>query len=80
MIGALAAFGVDFKLAVLAVLSYRAISFWLPTPLGVVTYLQLRRTVSRWRDEQSQHAAATGHGEPAASTGPAGATGALQGS
>ena len=31
MIGAFAAFGVDFNLAVLAVLSYRAISFWLPT-------------------------------------------------
>ena len=34
MIGAFVAFGVDFNLAVLAVLSYRAISFWLPTPLG----------------------------------------------
>ena len=31
MIGAFAAFGVSFDLAVLAVLSYRAISFWLPT-------------------------------------------------
>jgi uncharacterized membrane protein YbhN (UPF0104 family) len=52
MIGALAAFGVDFNLSVLAVLSYRAISFWLPTLPGVVAYFQLRRTVSRWRDEQ----------------------------
>ena len=34
MIGAFAAFGVDFNLAVLAVLSYRAISFWLPTLPG----------------------------------------------
>ena len=57
MIGAFVAFGVDFKLAVLAVLSYRAISFWLPTPLGAVAYLQLRRTVARWRDEQSARAA-----------------------
>jgi uncharacterized membrane protein YbhN (UPF0104 family) len=80
MIGALAAFGVDFKLAVLAVLSYRAISFWLPTPLGAVAYLQLRRTVSRWRDEQSARAASPAHGEPAGATGPAAATGALQGS
>ena len=34
MIGAFAAFGVSFDLAVLAVLSYRAISFWLPTIPG----------------------------------------------
>ena len=80
MIGALAAFGVDFKLAVLAVLSYRAISFWLPTPLGAVAYLQLRRTVARWRDEQSASAAPHGQDGPAAAAGPAGATGALQGS
>jgi uncharacterized membrane protein YbhN (UPF0104 family) len=53
MIGAFAAFGVDFNLAVLAVLSYRAISFWLPTVPGAVAYFQLRRTVARWREEQS---------------------------
>jgi uncharacterized membrane protein YbhN (UPF0104 family) len=53
MIGAFAAFGVDFNLAVVAVLSYRAISFWLPTPPGVIAYFQLRRTVARWRDEQN---------------------------
>jgi uncharacterized membrane protein YbhN (UPF0104 family) len=52
MIGAFAAFGVDFNLAVLAVLSYRAISFWLPTIPGAVAYFQLRRTVARWREEQ----------------------------
>jgi putative heme transporter len=53
MIGALAAFGVDFNLAVLAVLAYRAISFWLPTLPGVVAYFQLRRTVARWKGEQA---------------------------
>lgn len=53
MIGALAAFGVDFNLAVLAVLSYRAISFWLPTVPGAIAYFQLRRTVARWRVEQA---------------------------
>ena len=53
MIGAFAAFGVDFDLAVLAVLSYRAISFWLPTLPGAVAYFQLRRTVARWREEQA---------------------------
>ena len=58
MIGALAAFGVDFNLSVLAVLSYRAISFWLPTLPGVVAYFQLRRTVARWRSEQRAPSAA----------------------
>jgi hypothetical protein len=37
---------------VLAVLSYRGISFWLPTLPGAVAYVQLRRTVARWRGEQ----------------------------
>jgi len=52
MIGAFAAFGVNLDLAVLAVLSYRGISFWLPTVPGAVAYFQLRRTVARWREEQ----------------------------
>lgn len=55
MIGALVAFGVDFNLAYVSVLSYRAISFWLPTIPGTVAYFQLRRTVARWREEQSAH-------------------------
>jgi uncharacterized protein (TIRG00374 family) len=52
MIGALAAFGVDFELAVVAVLVYRGFTFWLPTVPGVIAYLQLRRTVERWRTER----------------------------
>jgi uncharacterized membrane protein YbhN (UPF0104 family) len=56
MIGAFAAFGVDFNLALLAVLSYRAISFWLPTVPGAIAYFQLRRTVARWREAQSRPA------------------------
>jgi uncharacterized membrane protein YbhN (UPF0104 family) len=66
MIGAFVAFGVDFNLTVLAVLSYRAISFWLPTLPGAVAYFQLRRTVARWRDQQ--RAAARGPGGPSLST------------
>jgi uncharacterized membrane protein YbhN (UPF0104 family) len=54
MIGAFAAFGVDFNLALLAVLSYRAISFWLPTVPGAIAYFQLRRTVARWREAQNR--------------------------
>jgi uncharacterized membrane protein YbhN (UPF0104 family) len=80
MIGAFVAFGVDFNLSVLAVLSYRAISFWMPTPLGAVAYLQLRRTVARWRDEQSALHGALPAGGSVEAKGAGGATGALQGS
>ena len=62
MIGAFAAFGVEFNLAVLAVLSYRAISFWLPTLPGTVAYFQLRHTVARWREEQSERPAPSAQG------------------
>jgi uncharacterized protein (TIRG00374 family) len=48
MIGALIAFGVDAGLAIVAVLSYRAFAFWLPTIPGVIAYLGLRRTVKEW--------------------------------
>jgi putative heme transporter len=48
MIGAFAAFGVEPGLAIVAVLAYRAFSFWLPTVPGLIAYLQLRRTVQRW--------------------------------
>jgi uncharacterized membrane protein YbhN (UPF0104 family) len=72
MIGAFVAFGVDFNLSVLAVLSYRAISFWLPTIPGAIAYLQLRRTVARWRQsELARTSPAAGKTAPA---------GALQGS
>ena len=57
MIGAFAAFGVDAGLAVVAVLTYRGFTFWLPTLPGVVAYLQLRRTVERWRVERRASAA-----------------------
>lgn len=55
MIGAFAAFGVSSGLAVVAVLVYRAFTFWLPLVPGVIAYFRLRRTVDGWRDE---HAAA----------------------
>jgi len=43
MIGAFVAFGVEGSLAVVAVLIYRAVAYWLPVAPGVVSYLQLRR-------------------------------------
>jgi uncharacterized membrane protein YbhN (UPF0104 family) len=69
MIGVFAAFDVSLHLAVVSVLAYRAISFWLPTLPGGVAYFQLRRTVARWREEQDESswgsAAAAGSGRAA---------------
>jgi len=73
MIGAFAAFGVDFNLSVLAVLSYRGISFWLPTVPGAIAYFQLRRTVARWRLEEGRQGAGELH---PGTVGTAGAVGA----
>ncbi|HEY3726456.1 MAG TPA: lysylphosphatidylglycerol synthase transmembrane domain-containing protein [Solirubrobacteraceae bacterium] len=53
MIGAFSAFGVPVQLAVVSVLAYRGFAFWLPTLPGGVAYLQLRRTVARWRTERA---------------------------
>ncbi len=52
MIGAFAAFDVDFGYATVAVLTYRAFAFWLPTVPGAIAYLQLRRTVAGWAEER----------------------------
>jgi uncharacterized protein (TIRG00374 family) len=49
MIGALAAFGVPGGRAVVGVLAYRAISFWLPTLPGIAGYVALRTRVRSWR-------------------------------
>jgi uncharacterized protein (TIRG00374 family) len=51
MIGAFSAFGVPVQVAVVSVLAYRVFAFWLPTLPGAFAYLQLRRTVQRWRAE-----------------------------
>ena len=51
MIGAFLAFGEPSATVVVSVLAYRVIAFWLPIPPGIVAYLQLRRTVSRWQAE-----------------------------
>jgi uncharacterized protein (TIRG00374 family) len=49
MIGAFVAFGAPADTALIAVLAYRAISFWLPTLPGIAGYLVLRSTVRKWR-------------------------------
>jgi uncharacterized membrane protein YbhN (UPF0104 family) len=56
MIGAFAVFGVNIDLAVLAVLTYRGISFWLPTVPGAIAYFQLLHTVNRWGDRDAADA------------------------
>jgi uncharacterized membrane protein YbhN (UPF0104 family) len=53
MIGAFSAFGVPVDISIVSVLSYRALAFWLPTLPGAVAYLQLRRTVHRWRSHEA---------------------------
>jgi uncharacterized protein (TIRG00374 family) len=53
MIAALAGFEVDAGQAVVAVLMFRAVTFWLPMIPGVIAYFQLRRTVEHWRQERA---------------------------
>ena len=52
MIGAFAAFGVDAGLAVVAVLVFRAFTFWLPLLPGVIAFFRLRAQVEEWRRER----------------------------
>jgi uncharacterized membrane protein YbhN (UPF0104 family) len=54
MVAALAAFGADPSLAVLAVLAYRFFAFWLPIAPGAVAWVSLRRTVARWEGRVPQ--------------------------
>jgi uncharacterized membrane protein YbhN (UPF0104 family) len=56
LIGAFAAFGVPGGRAVVGVLTYRAISFWLPTIPGIAGYLKLRTMVKGWRAADGEHA------------------------
>ena len=58
MIGAFLAFGLPSSTVIVSVLVYRVLAFWLPLPPGIVAYIQLRRTVGRWRAEESAAAPA----------------------
>jgi uncharacterized protein (TIRG00374 family) len=53
MVGAYTAFGTSFELALVAVLVFRAFTFWLPLLPGVVAFFRLRRTVEDWKHEQT---------------------------
>ncbi len=50
MIGAYAAFGIDWGLATAAVLAYRLFAFLMPTIPGVIAFIRLRGTVSSWQE------------------------------
>ncbi|MBO0768408.1 MAG: flippase-like domain-containing protein [Solirubrobacterales bacterium] len=53
LIGCFSAFDVNVQSAIVAVLAYRAFSFWAPIVPGLVAYLQLRGTVNRWDAQES---------------------------
>jgi uncharacterized protein (TIRG00374 family) len=54
LLGAFALFGVHGSPVFAAILLYRILAFWLPIPPGIVSFLQLRKTVQRWEGERSQ--------------------------
>ena len=51
LIGAFVLFGIDADDVLPAILVFRVIGFWLPIPVGVVAYLQLRKTIRGWEAE-----------------------------
>jgi uncharacterized protein (TIRG00374 family) len=51
MIGAFVLFGLPEEAVFPAILVYRLIAFWLPIPLGVVAFFQLRSRVQSWEEE-----------------------------
>jgi uncharacterized membrane protein YbhN (UPF0104 family) len=51
MIAAFVLFDIPTATVFAAVLTYRVIAFWLPIPLGIVAYIQLRSTVAHWEEE-----------------------------
>jgi uncharacterized membrane protein YbhN (UPF0104 family) len=53
--GVLLAFGLDADVAIVSVLSYRAVAIWLPAPIGLAALSSLRGTLERWAAEASSH-------------------------
>jgi uncharacterized protein (TIRG00374 family) len=53
LIGAFVLFGIPAETVFPAILIFRLVAFWLPIPLGVWAYVQLRHTVQRWSEEDS---------------------------
>lgn len=59
--GVLIAFGVPAGLALPAVLAYRTVSVWLPTPPAIAAIPGLRATIGRWAREDAAAAADAPH-------------------
>ena len=51
LIGAFVLFGIDENTVFPAILMFRLVGFWLPIPVGVAAWLQLRKTVRGWESE-----------------------------
>jgi len=54
MIGAFLLFGIPSDTVFPAVLAFRIVGFWLPIVPGVIAYVQLRRQVNGWQDEDDR--------------------------
>src|SRR4051812_12076977 len=55
IVGVLLAFGVAPDLALVSVLSYRALAIWIPAPVGLLALTSLRRTLARWAREDAPY-------------------------
>lgn len=51
MIGAFVLFGLPEETVFPAILVYRLVAFWMPIPLGIVAFFQLRTRVQEWKEE-----------------------------
>jgi uncharacterized membrane protein YbhN (UPF0104 family) len=51
MIGAFVLFGVPEETVFPAILIFRLVAFWMPIPLGIVAFFQLRSRVQVWEEE-----------------------------
>jgi uncharacterized protein (TIRG00374 family) len=54
MIAAFVLFDIPTATVFAAVLTYRVIAFWMPIPLGIIAYIQLRATVAKWEAEERE--------------------------
>jgi uncharacterized membrane protein YbhN (UPF0104 family) len=48
MIGAFVLFGIPETTVFPAVLVFRLVAFWMPIPIGIIAFFQLRKTVGSW--------------------------------
>ena len=51
MIGAFVLFGIPEGTVFPAILIFRLVAFWIPIPVGIIAFFQLRKTVHRWETE-----------------------------